>query len=195
MRFHDITNNSRDHYLLDTPGKQVFFLFGRPGPITFELATPEAEAYIFALFLGKSTDDFSLDIRQRHTAARTTSHLLIKSVLLDRAHFRSEGTIFLSPNAQQSVSSQTTRILLLSREAQAFSQPNLEILADDVRCHHASTTSAPSAEQTHYVRSRGLTPEEARQLLMQGFIDEFFAEIEKIGSFPELEAYKKHKLS
>ncbi|MEI8103962.1 MAG: SufD family Fe-S cluster assembly protein, partial [Candidatus Moraniibacteriota bacterium] len=144
----------------------------------------------FALCIGKDDNQFSLNITQKHTAPRTTSHLLTKSVLLDQAHFRSEGSIILTPEAQQSVSSQTTRNLLLSKNAQAFSQPNLEILADDVICHHASTTSHPSTEQSLYVQSRGLTPEQSQQLLMQGFVNDLLLEIEKLGKFEELEKYK-----
>ena len=190
MHFHDITHDIEIHYRLDTPGIQVFFLMNRSGDITFELAAPGTEAHIFALFLGRNDDNCSLNIIQKHTAPRTTSHLLTKSVLLNRAHFRSEGSIILMSEAGQSVSSQTTRNLLLSKNAQAFSQPNLEILADDVTCHHAATTSAPSVEQTRYALSRGLTPEQTQTLLMQGFVDDFFLEIEKLGTFPELEKYK-----
>ena len=190
MHFHDITKSTQTHYLLNTPGKQTYFLFNRSGKITFELAVPEVEVSIFALCIGKNEDTFSLNITQKHTAPRTTSHLLTKSVLLDQAHFRSEGSIILTPEAQRSVSSQTTRTLLLSKNTQAFSQPNLEILTDDVICHHASTTSRPSTEQTLYVQSRGLTPEQSQQLLMQGFVNEFFLEIEMLGNFEELEKYK-----
>jgi Fe-S cluster assembly protein SufD len=187
--FHDITHNSQTHYLLNTPEKQVFFFLNRSGEITFELDTPNAEAHIFALFIGRNQDECTLKIHQKHTAPRTTSSLLVKSILSDQANFRSEGSIFLAPEAQQSVSSQTTRNLLLSKEARAFSQPNLEILADDVICHHAATTSHVSAEQALYMRSRGLTLEQAERLLAEGFINDFFLEIEKLGDFAELEKY------
>lgn len=190
MIFTDITDNPQTHYLLDTPGKQIYFLFNRSCTITFELAAPEVEISIFALCIGKNEDTFSLNITQKHTAPHTTSHLLTKSVLLDHANFRTENSIILTPEAQRSISSQTTRNLLLSKNVQAFSQPNLEILADDVICHHASTTSHPSTEQTFYVQSRGLSPEQSQHLLMQGFVNDFFLEIEKLGNFPELKKYK-----
>ncbi len=190
MKFQDITHNQQSRYILDTPGKHIFFCVNRSGKLVFDLVTPGAEALVYALFIGKNTDDFSFDVTQNHQAPNTTSRLLVKSVLSDKARFRYEGMIQIAKDAQRSDAEQINRNLILSSEASAFSRPDLEILADDVACRHASTTAKPNAEQFFYAQSRGLNQAATERLLMEGFINDFFIEIEKFGNFPELESYK-----
>jgi Fe-S cluster assembly scaffold protein SufB len=190
MRFVDITDNVETTYVLDCPGRNVFFLFNRSGTITFKLAAPGAEAHVFALFFGTEDESFELDIRQEHQAPDTVSHLLAKSVLSGRARFRYEGLIKIEKEAQRSDASQTCRNLVLSPDAQAFSRPDLEILADDVACRHAATTSQPNPDHLFYAQSRGLDRTQAERLLTEGFIGDLFKEMERLGKFDGLEKYK-----
>jgi Fe-S cluster assembly protein SufD len=189
MQFHDITHNPQTTYVLDKPGKHVFFCLNRSGELTFELAVPGAEAHVFALFVGKGEDECSLKVVQHHRAPQTVSRLLSKSVLLDQAKFRYEGLIRIDKEAVASDAEQANRNLILSPNASAFSRPDLEILADDVTCRHAATTSKPNPEHLFYAQSRGLNRTEAERMLMEGFVSDFFSEIEKLGDFPELETY------
>lgn len=191
MRFTDITKNPQTHFILNEPGKNVFFLYNRSGELTFELAAEGAGAYIFALFYGKNNDDFSLKIQQHHTALKTISHTLVKSVLNDQASFHYDGLIQIEKDAVGSEASQTDRNLLLSPEAQASSKPELEILTDDVVCHHAATTSRPNMETLWYMQSRGLSLVEAEQLYARGFVEDIFKEVKKLGAFGELAKYHR----
>jgi Fe-S cluster assembly protein SufD len=76
------------------------------------------------------------------------------------------------PGAQKTDAAQTNKNLLLSREALVHSTPQLEILADDVKCRHGATTGQHDETALFYLRSRGLSLEAARSLLTVAFAAE-----------------------
>ncbi|HYK82429.1 MAG TPA: Fe-S cluster assembly protein SufD [Gemmatimonadales bacterium] len=104
-----------------------------------------------------------------HAQPHCASHEFFNGVLDDRAHGVFNGRIIVRPGAQRTDSKQTNNNLLLSTEARADSQPQLEIYADDVKCTHGSTVGPIDPTQLYYLRSRGLAPEAARSLLTYGF--------------------------
>lgn len=170
MTFQDISTDTKTTYRLKEKEQGVFFMLNRSGDITFELTGEGASAYVFAFFIGKKDDNGSLNISQQHLAPRTLSRVLVKSVLHDASAFAYRGTLHIASNATLSDASQENRNLLLSREAKAFSEPALEILTSDVRCHHAATTSPLNAEQLFAIEARGLSPTQAKKLLIDGFL-------------------------
>lgn len=182
MIFKDITNDTKTHYRLNENERAVFYMFNRGGEITFELSAPGAEAHIFAFFVGKKTFSEKLHIIQKHSAQRTTSSLLVKSVLFDAAEFSYEGLIHITKEGEHTDASQESRSLLLSYEAKAFTKPALEILANDVKCRHAATVSPLSRESLFFAQTRGLSEKQARKLLLFGFFNEAFDAMKKLGT-------------
>jgi Fe-S cluster assembly protein SufD len=87
----------------------------------------------------------------------------------DKARGVFTGRIIVRPGAQQTDSKQTNNNLLLSESARADSQPQLEIYADDVKCTHGATLGPMDDDHLFYLQSRGLSRDEARQLLTYGF--------------------------
>lgn len=170
MIFKDISQDNIPTYTLNAGEQCVFFLLNRSGDITFELAGMNAAAHVFAFFVGNGQDEAHLTISQRHLAPRTTSRVLVKSVLDDSAHFSYRGTLHIAPEASLSDASQENRNLLLSRDAQAFSEPALEILTSDVKCHHAAATGPLNQEALFFAQARGLSPKQAESLLVSGFL-------------------------
>jgi Fe-S cluster assembly protein SufD len=104
-----------------------------------------------------------------HAQPHCASHEFFNGVLAERAHGVFNGRIIVRPGAQRTDSKQTNNNLLLSTEARADSQPQLEIYADDVKCTHGSTVGPIDQTQLYYLRSRGLSPEAARSILTYGF--------------------------
>jgi Fe-S cluster assembly protein SufD len=104
-----------------------------------------------------------------HAQPNCASHEFFNGVLAERAHGVFNGRIIVRPGAQRTDSKQTNNNLLLSTEARADSQPQLEIYADDVKCTHGSTVGPLDETQLYYLRSRGLSPEAARGILTYGF--------------------------
>lgn len=189
MQFISITKNQQK-FTLDQSGKQVFFLHNQSGDFVFELNEPGAEAYIFALFTGKNDDEFQLRINQVHNAPKTVSHVLVKFLGDNQSTLKYEGLIHIERDAIGSEASQKNINLLLSDESKAYSFPSLEILTDDVICHHGATTSRINTDHLFYAQSRGLSPKEAEHMLANGFVNEFFLEIGKLGTFKEMKKYE-----
>ena len=88
-----------------------------------------------------------------------------------------DGTIVVRKDAQKTDAAQTNKNLLLSRQALVHSTPRLEILADDVKCKHGSTTGQLDEAALFYLRSRGLSEAAARSLLVYAFASDLVARI------------------
>ena len=112
-----------------------------------------------------------------HAKPHGESHELFNGVFDGRAHGVFTGRIIVRPGAQRTDSKQTNNNLLLSKEARADSQPQLEIYADDVKCTHGSTTGPLDPTALFYLKSRGLDPREATAMLTYGFGAEIVARI------------------
>lgn len=187
MRFIDISTDTKSLYTLTENEQVVFFLWNRDGEITFELRGTGAEAHVFAFFTGKNDDQKILTINQKHLSPRTTSHVLVKSILDNTATLSYRGTIHIAKDAPLSDASQENRNLLLSEEARVSSEPTLEILNNDVRCHHAATTSPLSQEQLFFAETRGLSRNQAEELLIRGFLQSSIEELGKLLSSQDKE--------
>jgi Fe-S cluster assembly protein SufD len=74
------------------------------------------------------------------------------------------------PQAQHSDATQVNKNLLLSREAEVDTRPQLEIYADDVKCSHGATVGQLDADALFYLRARGIDPDAARDLLIHAFV-------------------------
>lgn len=180
MEFRDITNDHETHYRLGANEEVVFFLHNRGGDLTIELSESGATAYVFAFFTKSGEGETTLRVHQQHLAPRTNSRVVVKSVLWDRAQFAYRGTLHIAENATLSDASQENRNLILSRGARAFSEPILEILTSDVRCHHAASTSPLNPETLFALTARGLTPDQAKHLLIRGFFQSSIETLETL---------------
>ena len=130
-----------------------------------------AQANVIALVRGSGDNHISLHTKQLHEAPETTSNLLVKSALRDNAKFAYDGVIRVEPVAQKTDAYQKNENLFLSGGPQAQSDPALEILANDVRCTHGSTTGKLSEDHFWYLASRGISRPAAMQLLVEGFFE------------------------
>jgi Fe-S cluster assembly protein SufD len=107
-----------------------------------------------------------------HRAPRCTSHELYKYVLGDQAVGAFAGRVLVEQGAQKTVSQMTNQNLTSTREARMYTQPMLEIYADDVKCSHGSTVGQLNDAALFYMRQRGISLEEARMLLQNAFVNE-----------------------
>ena len=135
----------------------------------FGLDGPGAQVYVHGFMFGDTTQHFDLHTLQKHLKDHTTSDLLIKCALKDRARSVYQGLIQVSEGAQRTDAYQANRNLLLSSKARADSIPGLEILANDVRCTHGATIGEVDSEQLYYLMSRGLPRNQAQRLIVEGF--------------------------
>lgn len=104
-----------------------------------------------------------------HLKPHCTSRQQHKCIVDDSAHAVFNGQIVVRPHAQRTNSSQSSRNLLLSDNAQVDTKPQLEIFADDVKCAHGATVGQLDNEEVFYLKSRGLSEISARNLLTYAF--------------------------
>lgn len=107
-----------------------------------------------------------------HATPHCTSHELYKGILDGRARAVFNGRIIVREDAQKTDAKQTNRALLLSDEAQVNSNPQLEIFADDVKCTHGAAIGQLDEEALFYLRARGLTERDARDMLIHAYAGE-----------------------
>ena len=141
-----------------------------------------ATGNLTALYLGGDAQMHDLRTFQRHGAPDTTSHLTFKGAVAGTSHAVYTGMIRITPEGRGSNADQSNRIIKLSADAVAESVPNLEIEHNDVRCSHASTVGPIDEDQRFYLESRGVPPEAAERLVVNGF----FAEVIDGLGVPEL---------
>ena len=107
-----------------------------------------------------------------HKAPHCTSNELYKYVLDDKAVGAFAGRVLVEHGAQKTTSQMTNQNLTATKEARMFTQPMLEIYADDVKCAHGSTVGQLNDAALFYMRQRGISLEEAKLLLQNAFINE-----------------------
>ncbi|MGZ5336132.1 MAG: Fe-S cluster assembly protein SufD [Solirubrobacterales bacterium] len=145
------------------------------------LAGQGSTARVTGAYAGDGQQHLDFDTTQEHAAPSTVSDLAFRGVLGGEATAVWRGMIKVDPGAQQTDAFQENRNLLLSKSAHADAIPGLEIEADDVRCTHAAAVAQIDAEQLHYLRSHGLPAEDAKRLVIEGFLE---ALVERLAQGP-----------
>ena len=112
-----------------------------------------------------------------HQVSDCQSNELFKYVLDDGSVGSFAGKVLVREGSQRTSSQQTNRNICLKRTARMFTQPQLEIYADDVKCSHGATVGQLDEKALFYMRQRGIPEDDARTLLMMAFTDEVIGRI------------------
>jgi len=113
-----------------------------------------------------------------HASAHCQSHEVYKGILGGNARAIFNGKIIVRQDAQKTNAKQTNRALLLSDDALIFTKPQLEIFADDVKCTHGAAIGQLDEDAIFYLRARGLTFFEARDMLIHAFAGQILERVE-----------------
>lgn len=125
-----------------------------------------------------------------HSAAQTQSEMVYKGIVDNKTRAVFNGRLLVKPEAQKINAMQANHHLLLSAQAEAYSKPELEIYADDVKCRHGATTGQIDQDALFYLRARGIDEKTAINMLLAGFADEVLQRI----SHPSLQHYVHRRL-
>ncbi len=176
LLLHHLAVDIREHatwneYLLNTTGNHV--LFRR----MLWLSEPNSQSQFTARCLSdRPNAHLALVTHLLHMAPTTTSNQEVRGVVGWHQTGTFQGRIFVHPRAQETSAYQSARWIPLSEHATVHELPQLEILADQVRCTHGAVTGFPTQPFLHYMRTRGIPEAQAYLLLFKGFL---------MGSFPE----------
>lgn len=137
-----------------------------------QLAGEHSEAILNGCVIADKMQRVDNNTVIEHMAPNCTSQELYKYVLDDSAVGAFAGMVHVHPGAQKTASSMTNANLCATRQARMFTQPMLEIYADDVKCSHGSTVGQFNDQALFYMRQRGISLPEAQLLLKSAFITE-----------------------
>ena len=135
------------------------------------------ECNVKGLYIGKKSQVHDITNLMQHKHAQSKSNQHVKGILDNTSKGIFQGKVKVFQDAQKTNAYQFNQNLLLSENAEVNTKPELEIYADDVKCSHGVTTGELDKEMLFYLRSRGLTLDESRNLLIEGFINELMEDI------------------
>jgi Fe-S cluster assembly protein SufD len=135
---------------------------------------------INVLMMGAKKSMHETLTKVKHATKNTKSEQIIRTILDERSRGSFQGKIRVDEGADGTLAEMSGKSLLLSNDARINSKPELEILADDVKCSHGVTVGTLSKEQLFYLQSRGIPENEARKLLINSFSNTIINNISNI---------------
>jgi Fe-S cluster assembly protein SufD len=127
-------------------------------------------SFMYGLGVGDNRRQIAQFTRQHHRVGNTTSDLLFKNVLRDRAATNYSGVIKVEKNANGTNAYQSNKNLVLDKTVQCDTRPVLEIESNQLRCTHGATVGRLDDNQLYYLRTRGLDDTTARNVLIEAFL-------------------------
>ena len=157
--------------------------------IEVDLNQTGGETRINTLNLTKNNEHVDNNILINHNSEHCTSFQNVRNILQNKSTCVFNGKVIVADGAQKTDSNQSNKNLLLSKEAKAHSNPQLEIYADDVQCGHGSTTGALDKDSIFYLQTRGIRKEQATQILIKAFAHEVIKQFSNDTIKDEAQAY------
>ncbi|HEY6095684.1 MAG TPA: Fe-S cluster assembly protein SufD [Gallionellaceae bacterium] len=146
--------------------------------ITSRLDGAGCQCTFNGLYLLEGKQHVDHHTRIDHFASSCTSREFYRGILEGEAHGVFNGKVIVHPDAVKTDAHQSNHNLLLSRQAEVDTKPQLEIFADDVKCTHGATVGQLDDDSLFYLRSRGIDAVSARSLLIYGFANDIITRIE-----------------
>ena len=134
------------------------------------LAGEGAQANIYGAYVCGSDEKVKIAVDMHHDLPHCNSRQLFKGIAGGKSRVDFYGKIIVAQDAQRTEAYQENHNILLSDDAKVDTKPQLEIYADDVKCSHGATIGRLNEEEQFYMRSRGITLEDAKVLQMISFI-------------------------
>ena len=133
-----------------------------------------AESVLYGAMVASGRMHASTKVTTRHLVADCKSDTVVKSVAKDRATAEFKGLVYVAQDAQRTDAKQLNRNIELGN-GRVYSEPQLEIYADDVKCSHGSTVGQLDEQALFYMRQRGIPQEQAERLMLEGFVGDVVA--------------------
>ena len=143
-----------------------------------ELVGEGAEANLYGAYICAGQEKVKIAVDMHHKVPHCSSRQLFKGIAGGNSRVDFYGKIIVAKDAQRTEAYQENHNLLLSDGAKVDTKPQLEIYADDVKCSHGATIGRLNEEEQFYMRSRGITLEDAKVLQMISFVAPVLENIE-----------------
>ena len=136
-----------------------------------------AESVNNGVYLPRNNQLVDFHTCTEHEVPHCTSGEIFRGIIGDNARAVFNGRIHIHKDAQKTLAELSNKNLLTSDKAEVNTKPELEIYADDVRCAHGATVAELDENALHYLRTRGISREEAQVMLSFGFINELIEQL------------------
>ena len=157
-------NSISENFIFSTGSKFI------KNEINCNLNNEYSSAFINGIINLTNSQHHEIKTNINHLAENTKSYQLIKSVLNENAKGIYQGKIYVDSKAQKTNGYQLSKALLLSENTEFDGKPELEIYADDVKCSHGATSGNLDEDAIFYLMSRGLSNQQSKELLINGFL-------------------------
>ena len=157
-------NSISENFIFSTGSKFI------KNEINCNLNDEHSSAFINGIINLTNSQHHEIKTNINHLAENTKSYQLIKSVLNDNAKGIYQGKIYVDSKAQKTNGYQLSKALLLNENTEFDGKPELEIYADDVKCSHGATSGNLDEDAIFYLMSRGLSNQQSKELLINGFL-------------------------
>ena len=157
-------NSISENFIFSTGSKFI------KNEINCNLNDEYSSAFINGILNLAKSQHHEIKTNINHLAENTKSYQLIKSVLNDNAKGIYQGKIYVDSKAQKTNGYQLSKALLLNENTEFDGKPELEIYADDVKCSHGATSGNLDEDAIFYLMSRGLSQQQSKELLINGFL-------------------------
>jgi Fe-S cluster assembly protein SufD len=157
-------NSISENFIFSTGSKFI------KNEINCNLKDEYSSAFINGILNLTNSQHHEIKTNINHLAENTKSYQLIKSVLNDNAKGIYQGKIYVDSKAQKTNGYQLSKALLLNENTEFDGKPELEIYADDVKCSHGATSGNLDEDAIFYLMSRGLSHQQSKELLINGFL-------------------------
>jgi Fe-S cluster assembly protein SufD len=157
-------NSISENFIFSTGSKFI------KNEINCNLNDKYSSAFINGILNLTNSQHHEIKTNINHLAENTKSYQLIKSVLNDNAKGIYQGKIYVDSKAQKTNGYQLSKALLLNENTEFDGKPELEIYADDVKCSHGATSGNLDEDAIFYLMSRGLSYQQSKELLINGFL-------------------------
>lgn len=152
--------------------KQRIVFLDRPGTQKLSLPMVKHETWeqVLAVVVADKPGTYNLDIEVDHFVGRTFGNVSVRAIAMNGATVNLTGMIRIRSGAQKVDDFLELRVLIVDNESRASAEPKLEIEANDVKASHAAAVGRIDQEQLFYLMSRGVREEDARGMLIEGFL-------------------------
>ena len=171
----EIEGQLLQNIVLDRDASETIIVVVMPGvsvdlKFNVELVGEGAEANLYGAYICAGQEKVKIAVDMHHKVPHCTSRQLFKGIAGGSSKVDFYGKIIVAKDAQRTEAYQENHNILLSDDARINTKPQLEIYADDVKCSHGATIGRLNEEEQFYMRSRGITLEDAKVLQMISFI-------------------------
>jgi Fe-S cluster assembly protein SufD len=163
--------------------------------IECEMDGEGGHSFMYGVCFAEKNQQFGQFTKQHHKTGNTTSDLLFKNVLRDHAITNYAGMIKVEKNANGTNAYQANRNLVLDPTVKCDTKPILEIESNQLRCTHGATVGRLEDQHLFYLRARGLREEQAREVLLEAFLEPVLARIKVESVYKEFSSLIHQKVS